>query len=114
MVDATAPNATRYLPVAPHISNAVSANGAVDCAKVSGGIIPIITIKLNRYKTVVSKVPNSVAFGIVVSGDVIALLGTVALSIPKNAKNVRVVTAVISGSIEPVVNGKIKAFEKST
>ena len=46
IVDAMAPKATRYVPVFPHISKAVSAKGAVEFAKVSGGIIPMITIKL--------------------------------------------------------------------
>ena len=96
MVAIIAPAATIYLADSPQNNIAASAKGAFDCAKTSGGIIPMIAIELRMYTMMVTTVPNMVAFLIVVSAFSILELGMVALSIPKKANKVSVVVAVIA------------------
>ena len=90
------PALTQYFAPSPQIMTAASANGVTLCFSAAAGIIPMMLIVLKIYTTVAMKVPKVVALATVAAEFATLPEGMVAHSIPRKAKNVSVVVAVMA------------------
>ena len=79
---------------------AASAKGVTLCLSAAAGIIPIMLTVLKIYTTVAIRVPKVVALATVEAEFATLPEGIVAHSIPRKAKNVSVVVAVMAAKEE--------------